>query len=227
MFIIAYFARLSNFLFAKLLVNGYHMDMTTPLSIIEDLALDMIGCVFDNDMPGLLQRLSLADGPQAALWDNSGALRVAIRKEHNHFLSVLLPYTCEEDAGHALSMCLAEGELVAFDTLVAYNTNFIRKLNDNALGWLAGHYLRALEDTSGVKKPLIDTYWCMLQRFFECIPSDAVEWQLGMMAQRAHESPQKAKSFEIIERLWSERNKSVLEQKLGCIPALNSSARKI
>lgn len=203
------------------------MDMTTHLSIIENLADEMTGCIFANDMPRLQRYLAHPDGPKAALWDKSGALRVAIRKRHNHFISVLLPYTCEEDAGHALSMCLAEGELAAFNILVAYNTNFMRKLNDNALGWLAGHYLRALKDTSGEKKNLIQLYTQILHRFFEVAPSDIVEWQLGMMAKSADESSFNAESFILIERLWSERNKSVLEQKLNRIPALTSSARKI
>lgn len=206
--------------------KGYYTLMNTSIDTIENLALEMIGCVFDNDMPGLQQCLAHANGSQAALWENSGALRTAIRKEHNHFLPVLLPYTCEEDGGFALSMCLAEGEIGAFDTLMAYNSNFARNLEDNALGWAAGHYMRALEDTSGVKTSLVDTYRCMLQRFFECIPSDVVEWQLGVMAKCAHESEPKTKSFALIERLWSERNKQILEQKVGSIAA-TAPARKI
>ena len=153
--------------------------MNPPPATIEDLAFDIIGCVFDNDMPRLLQCLSHADAPQAALWENSAALRTAIRKEYNHFLPVLLPYTCEDDGGFALSLCLAEGEIEAFDTLMAYNNNFSRHLEDNALGWLGRHYQRALEDTSDKKKNFIHTYTQLLERFFECIPSDVVEWQLG------------------------------------------------
>lgn len=203
------------------------MTMKPLPATIEDLALEMIGCVFANDMPGLQLRLAHTNGPQAALWENSAALRTSIRKEHNHFLPVLLPYTCEDDGGFALSLCLAEGEIEAFDTLMAYNTNFGRHMEDNALGWLAGHYQRALEDNSGDKKHLVDTYTQLLERFFEHIPSDVIEWQVGAMAKRAHESPPKTKSFALIERLWSERNKSVLEQKLGHSLAVEPSVRKI
>lgn len=201
--------------------------MNTHLSTIEDLALDMIGCVFDNDMPGLLERLAHVDGPQAALWENSSPLRTAIRKEHNHFLPILLPYTCEEDGGFALSLCLAEGEMSAFDLLMAYNSNFARHMEDSALGWFGGHYQRALEDDSGEKKDLVHTYTELLERVFESIPSDVIEWQLGVMAQRAHESEQKTKIFALIEHLWSERNKAALEHTVDGIVATASPARKI
>lgn len=205
----------------------YPINMTTHLAIIEDLALDMIGCVFANDMPGLQERLAHSDGPQAALWENSGALRTAIRKEHNHFLPILLPYTCEEDGGLALSLCLAGGEIEAFDILMAYNSNFARHMEDNALAWLGGHYQRALEDTSDEKKDLARTYTQLLERFFEGIPSDVVEWQLGAMAKRAHETLPKTKSFETIERLWSERNKHIFTKAVDMTTPATSVTRKI
>lgn len=201
--------------------------MTSPHATTEDLMFDIIGCIFANDMPRLLQCLSHPDGPQAALWENSGPLRTAIRKEHNHFLPVLLPYTCVEDGGFALSLCLAEGEIEAFDTLMAYNSNFARHLEDNALGWLGGHYQRALEDTSDKKKNLIHTYTQILERFFECMPPDVVEWQLGVMAKRAPESLSKTKSFETIERLWSERNKHIFTKAVDITTSVTSVTRKI
>ena len=201
--------------------------MKTPVDTIENLALEMIGCVFDNDMSGLHQCLAHPDGPKAALWENSGALRTAVRKQHNHFLPILLPYTCEEDGGFALSLCLGEGEIAAFDVLMAYNSNFARHMEDNALGWLGGHYQRALEDDTGHKKDLVHRYAELLERVFESIPSDVIEWQLGVMAQRVNESETQAKSFALIEHLWSERNKQILEHTLDGIAATASPTRKI
>ena len=214
-------------MFAKYPPNGYHAGMTTHLSTFEDLALEMIACIFANDMPSLQQCLAHPNGPQATLWEDSGPLRTAIRKQHNHFLPVLLPYTCEDHAGFALSLCLAEGEIAAFDTVLDYNSAFARHLEDNALKWVGGHYMRALEDTSEDKHNRINTYTEILNRFFERIPYDVVEWQLGMMANCAHESPEQTQSFALIEHLWSERNKNVLNTALDMTNPAHSLARKI
>ena len=189
--------------------------MTTASLNIEDLALQMHDCIWRNDMAALLGFLQHPKAAEALQWENACCLRSACTHGKLDFISILLPYACDDDVGFALAITLAEGQHAAFQLIAECNPHNLNDIHESALGWVGGHYTRSLSDMSSEGQEQTKKYLMCLQYFFDYIPRAVVEWQLGHMAINAHESPPQMESFAMVQQLWSARDKDILEHKLS------------